>query len=131
MRPSWWGTVWRESSGRCITVLGTVLPPLVILSVISFFYAAFRDNQIVSMAMAGMAGRSGRGHLRRRLYHGGRGPAGLRRVLPVCSSCWGRLWRRCLFGVNVVVIILVCGVIGALDTIHLARREHRKEGALT
>lgn len=42
-------------AGALITVLGTVLPPLVILSVISFFYAAFRANQIVSMAMAGMA----------------------------------------------------------------------------
>ena len=40
--------------GALLTVLGTVLPPLVIISVISLFYQAFRDNAIVNMAMAGM-----------------------------------------------------------------------------
>ena len=41
-------------SGALLTVLGTVLPPLVIISIISLFYQAFRDNVIVDMAMAGM-----------------------------------------------------------------------------
>ena len=36
--------------GALLTVLGTVLPPLIILSVISLFYQAFRDNAIVNMA---------------------------------------------------------------------------------
>ena len=40
--------------GAMITVLGTVLPPLMIISVISLFYQAFRDNAIVNMAMSGM-----------------------------------------------------------------------------
>ena len=38
--------------GAMITVLGTVLPPLMIISVISLFYQAFRDNAIVNMAMS-------------------------------------------------------------------------------
>ena len=41
-------------AGALVTVLGTVLPPLIIISVISLFYTAFRDNIIVSMAMTGM-----------------------------------------------------------------------------
>ena len=41
-------------SGALLTVFGTVLPPLIIISIISFFYQAFRDNVIVNMAMAGM-----------------------------------------------------------------------------
>ena len=40
--------------GAMLTVLGTVLPPLIIISVISLFYKAFRDNAIVNAAMAGM-----------------------------------------------------------------------------
>ena len=40
--------------GALLTVLGTVLPPLIIISVISFFYQQFRDNGIVNMAMTGM-----------------------------------------------------------------------------
>ena len=42
------------NAGAGIAVLGTVLPPLIIISVISFFYTAFRDNVIVNMAMTGM-----------------------------------------------------------------------------
>ncbi|MBQ2433875.1 MAG: chromate transporter, partial [Clostridia bacterium] len=41
-------------AGALISVLATVLPPLIIISVISLFYQAFRDNAIVNMAMAGM-----------------------------------------------------------------------------
>ena len=40
--------------GALITMLGTVLPPLIIISIISLFYAAFRDNAVVSMVMSGM-----------------------------------------------------------------------------
>ena len=37
--------------GAILAVLGTVLPPLIIISIISMFYQAFRNNVIVSMAM--------------------------------------------------------------------------------
>lgn len=40
--------------GSLLTILGTILPPMIIISVISFFYAAFRDNIIVSFIMKGM-----------------------------------------------------------------------------
>lgn len=40
--------------GALITALGTVLPPLVILSVLSFFYQQFRSNAYVSAMMRGM-----------------------------------------------------------------------------
>ena len=40
--------------GAMLTVLGTVLPPLIIISIISMFYQAFRDNAIVNLAMKGM-----------------------------------------------------------------------------
>ena len=40
--------------GALLTVAGTILPPLVIIAVISMFYTAFRDNVFVGMAMNGM-----------------------------------------------------------------------------
>ena len=40
--------------GALITVVGAALPPLIIISIISAFYQAFRSNRYVSMAMAGM-----------------------------------------------------------------------------
>ncbi|MBE7027050.1 MAG: chromate transporter [Ruminococcaceae bacterium] len=40
--------------GSFLCVLGTALPPLIILSVISFFYDAFRSNVYVGYALRGM-----------------------------------------------------------------------------
>ena len=113
--------------GALCTVLGTALPPLVILSVISLFYAAFRDNAVVSMAMLGMqAGVAA--VIADVVLTMGRSVAGLRRVLPlvVMAGAFAASW---FFGVNVIVIILVCGVLGLLDTLRLRRLERkRKEG---
>jgi len=41
-------------TGAVITCIGTVLPPLLILSSISFFYKAFRDNRVISAILKGM-----------------------------------------------------------------------------
>lgn len=40
--------------GAMVTVLGTVLPPLIIISIISFFYTAFRENVVVNAVLKGM-----------------------------------------------------------------------------
>lgn len=47
---------WRMGGffGMIVSVLGTILPPMVILSVISFFYAAFADNHYVALVLKGM-----------------------------------------------------------------------------
>ena len=100
--------------GAMLTVLGTILPPLIIISIISMFYRAFRDNAIVNMAMAGMLC----------------GVAAVicdvvinmvktilqkKRVLPVLVMLGSFIAVR-FFSVNIIIIILACGVIGALDT---------------
>ena len=47
---------WRVAGfiGMLVAVLGTILPPMIILSVISFFYAAFASNIYVAMVLKGM-----------------------------------------------------------------------------
>ena len=40
--------------GALVAIAGTVLPPLIILSVISLFYQAFRANQVVANVLRGM-----------------------------------------------------------------------------
>lgn len=40
--------------GAIITCIGTVLPPLLILSTISLFYKSFRDNRAISAILKGM-----------------------------------------------------------------------------
>lgn len=41
-------------TGAIITGVGTVMPPLIILSIISVFYKSFRDNAMVSAVLKGM-----------------------------------------------------------------------------
>lgn len=47
---------WRigGAAGIAIAVLGTLLPPMLILSMISFFYAAFASNRYVALTLRGM-----------------------------------------------------------------------------
>lgn len=40
--------------GVLISILGTVLPPFVIISIVSYFYEAFQSNLIVSLMLDGM-----------------------------------------------------------------------------
>ena len=40
--------------GMIIAVIGTILPPMIILSIISFFYAQFISNPYVAMLLKGM-----------------------------------------------------------------------------
>lgn len=40
--------------GIAVAVLGTIIPPMAILSVISFFYAAFAANRYVALVLGGM-----------------------------------------------------------------------------
>ena len=110
--------------GALITVVGAALPPLIIISIISAFYQAFRSNKYVSMAMAGMLA----------------GVAAVvfdvvinmawpilkkKRWLPIAVMLAAFLATR-FFSVNIILIILVCGVIGALDTLYLQKREGDK-----
>ena len=100
--------------GAMITVLGTVLPPLMIISVISLFYQAFRDNAIVNMAMSGMlCGVAA--VICDVVINMAKAVLKKKRILPVLVMI-GSFVSVHFFSVNIIVIILVCGAIGAVDT---------------
>ena len=40
--------------GALVSMFGTILPPFIIITIISFFYKAFRDNYYVATLMKGM-----------------------------------------------------------------------------
>lgn len=100
--------------GALLTVLGTVLPPLLIITVISFFYQQFRDNVIVSMAMTGMlAGVAA--VICDVVFHMVQGILRLKRWLHLFVLVASFVAVR-FFEVNIIIIILACGIIGAIDT---------------
>ena len=111
-------------AGALISVLATVLPPLIIISVISLFYQAFRDNAIVNMAMAGMlCGVAA--VIFDVVLNMMKGIFQNKRILPVLVMTGAFVAVR-YFSVNIIVIILLCGIIGAADT--LIREKCRKGG---
>ena len=98
-------------SGALVTILGTILPPFITLSIISIFYTAFRDNTVVNAVLKGMQ-------------------AGVAAVIAdVVMSLGSNVFKQkdivsvivmvgafistFFFGINVMYIILVCGCIGA------------------
>lgn len=109
--------------GALLSVLGTIIPPLTIISVISMFYQAFRDNTIVNMAMAGMlAGVAA--VLCDVVITMIRGVIKQKRLLPVLVMI-GAFLSAHFLKVNIIVIILICGVIGAMDTLYREKTKGR------
>ena len=102
--------------GAMLTVLGTVLPPLIIISIISMFYQAFRDNAFVNMAMAGMLCGVAAVicdvviNMAKNIFQ-------KKRLLPVIVMLGSFIAVRFL-SVDIISIIIICGVIGAVDTWH-------------
>ena len=108
--------------GALITVLGTVLPPLIIISVISLFYQAFRDNAIVNMAMAGMlCGVAA--VIFDVVINMTRTVLQKKKLLPLLVLVGAFVAVR-FFSVSIIAVILVCGAIGALDT--WRQEKHRR-----
>lgn len=113
--------------GAMLTVLGTVLPPLIIISVISLFYKAFRDNAIVNAAMAGMLCGVAAVILDV-VINMIKGIFKQKRILPVLVMA-GAFAAVRFFSVNIIIIILVCGVIGAADVIYREKIRKKRDGA--
>ena len=106
--------------GAFTTVFATVLPPCLVLSVISLFYAQFRGNWVVNLVMKGMqAGVAA--VICDVVFSMGRNILKLRRVLPLIMMA-GAFVASWFFGINVVLVILICAVVGAADTWNRERK---------
>ena len=109
--------------GALVTVLGTVLPPLLILSVISVFYDFFRNSYLVNLVLKGMAAgvvavifdvvvNMGSDVLRKK------------ELLPILVMAAAFL-ASVVFSVNVVAIIVASGLIGGLYSVYKSRKDEK------
>ena len=107
-------------SGAAVAILATILPPLVILSVVSYFYEALRDNQVFSTVLFGM--QAGIGAVIASVVW----DMGLSVVKQKSAAqdaiMLAAFLLACVFRVNVVYIILACLALGALRVLFAARR---------
>lgn len=109
--------------GALVAIVATIIPPFVIISLISVFYEAFKESFLISQLLMGMQ-------------------AGVGAVIAsvVCDMGAEVLHARkissdiimaaafiatCVFGVSVIYVILVCIGIGVIEALAFGRREER------
>lgn len=108
--------------GAFVSILGTIIPPMVILSVISVFYQAFRTNEIVAVVLKGMQAGVAAVIIDVVLTLGGNVAKEKDWILMVImAAAFVAVW---FFKINVIIIILAAGVIGAVRV--LAAKAGRK-----
>ena len=105
--------------GVAASIAGTIIPPFVIISVISFFYELFASNVYVQQVLTGM--QSGVGSvIACVVFDMGSGIVRSKSILSMCIMV-AAFVAGYIFNINVVLIILACGLLGAAVT--LAKRK--------
>ncbi len=100
--------------GALLSVLGTSLPPLIIITIVSYFYLAFRDNPIVNAVLFGMqAGVAA--VIANVVITMVSGITKDKKILPIVVMVLSFL-AAVFTSINIVVILFICGAIGAYTT---------------
>ena len=109
--------------GVLTAIIATIIPPFVIISLISVFYAAFRSNAVISQILEGMQAGVG-AVIAAVVYEMGRGVIHSKNAASILIMAASFI-AACIFQVNVIYIVLACIALGAARTcIHM-----RKEAA--
>ena len=106
--------------GALVAIVATIIPPFVIISVISYFYELFRDNFIINRLLSGM--QAGVGAVIASVVWDMGGSVVKQKDAASIVIMLAAFVAVCVFRVNVVYIILVCIGLGVLRTL-LARRK--------
>jgi chromate transporter len=109
--------------GVILATIGTILPPLIIISVISSFYTMFRDSLLVKSVLKGM--QAGVAAIIVDVIYGLASKIIKDKHYSSVFVMIAAFVATYIFNVNVVLIILVCGVIGAITVLI---QEKKKKG---
>lgn len=101
--------------GAFITILGTILPPMITLSIISLFYTAFRDSAAVSAVLNGMQAAVA-AVIADVVITMGLGVIKSKNVISVLVMV-AAFVATYFFNVNVMLIILLCALLGVAVTL--------------
>lgn len=101
--------------GTLVAILGTIIPPFVIISVISVFYEAFRDSFLVSRMLHGMQAGVG-AVIASVVYDMGSGIVHSKNIVSILIMLAAFI-ASCVYGINVIYIILTCGTLGTVRTL--------------
>lgn len=112
-------------AGAFTAVLGTILPPMIIISLISYFYVFFKENRVIQIALqvmrAGVAAvildvvinlAGNVWKTKRKLY------------LVMMLAAYAAVW---IFDVSAMLVIIICLVIGIMDYLFGEKRTKGKK----
>lgn len=115
--------------GSLVAILGTALPPMIVISVISFFYAQFRSNQIIATALqvmrAGVAA-----VIFDVVWNLSLNVIRTRRALYLILMI-GAFIAKIFFGVSAMVLILGCLGVGLLDVLFQSRTQNKQKSNMS
>ena len=109
--------------GAVISIFGTIIPPFAIISIISVGYEAFRDNYIISQLLEGMQAGVG-AVIASVTFEMGR-QIGKEKDTASVLIMTGAFLASCILKINVVYIVITCGILGVIRTFLAKRRECR------
>ena len=102
-------------AGTVTAIFGTVLPPFAIITVISVFYQAFQSNWLISQLLEGM--QAGVGAVIASVTLDMGTPVIKEKDTLSIAIMAGAFIAACFFEVNVIYIIITCGLIGVIRTL--------------
>ena len=106
--------------GALVAILGTILPPFIIISVISVCYHAFRSNFYVAEMLSGM--QTGVGAVIAFVTYDMGAPIVKEKDPMSLFIMVGAFLAACVLEINVIYIVITCGVLGVIRTLLAKRR---------
>lgn len=100
--------------GTLVAIIGTVIPPFIIISVISVCYNIFRSNYYVALLLEGMQAGVG-AVIASVTYEMGASIVKDKQAASVVIMI-GAFIAACFFNINVIFIVIACGLIGVVRT---------------
>ena len=116
---------WRVAgfAGMVTAVIGTILPPMLILTVISFFYQVFAANRYVALVLRGM--QAGVAAVILDVVWNLGGKVAKERSVFLCIIMAAAFVATAVFRVNVILIILAAAAAGIVRTLLKQKNIHR------
>ena len=111
--------------GMLVSILGTILPPMLIISTISMFYEAFRANEIVAAVLKGMQAGIAAIILDVALNLG-ENVMKEKNKMTICLMIMAFI-ATYFFSINLLYLILGCALAGVIQTTVKAKRLKEEE----
>ena len=107
--------------GALTAIVATIIPPFLIISLISVFYASFRSNVIISQMLEGMQAGVG-AVIASVVYEMGAGVVQSKSTSSIIIMVLAFI-AACVLEINVIYIVLACILLGVIRTLIHKRRE--------